>query len=276
MDIAWKGMLTCDYERSRPHASQLERELYTRSLTTWPSVFLGEPSPYGTLRRPGIVDIRQEDHDRLTGQLHACLASPHRALDLAEQATAHRRQASAALRRAETRPASGCLDRSPWTASVAAASTAILPVMSAHIVNWLLPEEQWETRMTKLLGNRASARACIAALSLPASPGHLLARLTTKATETTAGNHLLTAQRSAVETRESWIDAVILAAAGDAPALDAVRAMIITLEWAAESEERRRELRERYLALTTAWCADMGLGPRTVTLADISAMSSTR
>ncbi len=54
--------------------------------------------------------------------------------------------------------------------------------------------------------------------------------------------------------------AVILAAAGDAPALDAVRAMIITLEWAAESEERRRELRERYLALTTAWCADMGLG----------------
>lgn len=39
MDIAWNGILTCDYERSRPQASPLERELYTRSLITWPAVF---------------------------------------------------------------------------------------------------------------------------------------------------------------------------------------------------------------------------------------------
>jgi hypothetical protein len=47
MDMAWNGMLTCDYERSRPNASPLERELYTRSLTTWPAVFQRSPRPYG-------------------------------------------------------------------------------------------------------------------------------------------------------------------------------------------------------------------------------------
>lgn len=57
MDIAWNGILTCDYERTRPQASPLERELYTRSLITWPAVFLGDSCPYGSERRPGIVDV---------------------------------------------------------------------------------------------------------------------------------------------------------------------------------------------------------------------------
>jgi hypothetical protein len=53
------------------------------------------------------------------------------------------------------------------------------------------------------------------------------------------------------------------------PALDTVRAMAITLRWAAESEDRRRELRERFLAATRAWCARAGLDPATVTLSAI-------
>lgn len=46
--------------------------------------------------------------------------------------------------------------------------------------------------------------------------------------------------------------------------------MAITLEWAAESEERRRDLRERYLTLARAWCAHAGLNIQAITLADIS------
>ncbi len=173
MDIAWNGMLTCDYEHSRPHASPLERELYTLSLTTWPAVFLGSPRPYGSARRPGIVDVPESDHHQLVAQLHYRLAEPARARALTEQAAAHRKNAAAALDRAER-----SLGSDAAIADLAAATAAILIVMSAHIVNWLLPEEHWETRMTKLLGNRLAARACIAALSVPASPGHLLTQLT--------------------------------------------------------------------------------------------------
>lgn len=36
-------MLTCDYERTRPQASPLERELYAQSLTTWLTVFRAAP-----------------------------------------------------------------------------------------------------------------------------------------------------------------------------------------------------------------------------------------
>ncbi len=207
MDIAWKGMLTCDYERSRPHASQLERELYTRSLTTWPSVFLGEPTP---LRNPAQTRHRryQARRPRPADRAASCLPRQPAPRTRPRRASpAHRRQASAALRRAETRPASGCLDRSPWTASVAAASTAILPVMSAHIVNWLLPEEQWETRMTKLLGNRACQHVPASPRSAsPPAPATCSPGSPPKQRRPPAGNHLLTAQRSAVETRDSWID----------------------------------------------------------------------
>jgi hypothetical protein len=267
MDIAWNGMLTCDYERTRPQASPLERELYTRSLTAWPAVFLSSPTPYGTIRRPGIVDIPEPEHSQLVGQLHEHLAHPGHARGLADRAAAQRQVAAAALDRAEhSLPG-------PATADLAAATGAILIVMSAHIVNWLLPEDQWETRMAKLLGNRADARTCIAALSIPASAGHLLTQLTRTAAVDVPGTRpgqIRQARNGTADRRDRWLTAAVLAAAGDAPALDAVRAMVITLQWAAESEERRRDLRERYLALAAAWCARTDLSMQCVTIADIS------
>ncbi len=270
MDIAWNGILTCDYERSRPHASPLERELYTQSLTAWPAVFLDGPRPYGSVRRPGIVDVPESDHRQLVALLHDRLAEPARAWALTQRAAAQRKGAAVALDRAERSvPGSG-----PATANLAAATAAILIVMSAHIVNWLLPEEQWETRMTKLLGNRLAARACIAALSVPASAGHLLTQLThaaPPAVQPAAGpGKIRQARTDAADRRDRWLAAALVAAAGDAPALDAVRAMAITLEWAAESEERRRDLRERYLTLAGAWCARAGLSMQAITIADIS------
>jgi hypothetical protein len=269
MDIAWNGILTCDYERTRPQGSPLEWELYTRSLTAWPAVFLGSPTPYGTVRRPGIVDIPEADHSQLVGQLHERLAQPGHARGLADRAAEQRRDASGALERVECfLPGAG-----PVTADLAAATGAILIVMSAHIVNWLLPEDQWETRMAKLLGNRADARACIAALSIPARAGHLLTQLTRSAAADAPGTgpgQIRQARTDTADRRDRWLTAAILAAAGDAPALDAVRAMVITLEWAAESEERRRDLRERYLALAATWCARTDLDMQSVTIADIS------
>jgi hypothetical protein len=251
MAAAWNGMLTCDYEHDRPGASPVELELYTRSLIAWPAVILQVPDPYGTLRRPGIVDIPEEDHRRLTRLLHDRLASPARARDIAALAGAARAAAAAALDAAESRPSTPALRQ---------AAAAVLPVMSAHIVNWLLPEDHWETLMAKMLGSRTAARTCIAALSVPEHDGHLLASLKTAAPA--SGGNPATA-------RNAWLAAALLAAAGDAPSLDAVQAMAITLRWAAESEERRRELRERFLAVTRVWCARAERDPVTVTLSGI-------
>ena len=251
MAAAWNGTLTCDYEHDRPGASPVELELYTRSLIAWPAVILQIPDPYGTLRRPGIVDIHEDDHSRLTHLLHDRLASPARAQDIVVRAGAARAAAAAALDAAESCPSSPALRQ---------AAAAQLPVMSAHIVNWLLPEEHWEAIMAKMLGSRTAARTCIAALSVPENDGHLLASLKTAAPD--SGGNPATA-------RSTWLAAGLLAAAGDAPSLDAVRAMAITLRWAAESEERRRELRERFLAATRAWCARAERDPATVTLSSI-------
>lgn len=251
MAAAWNGMLTCDYEHDRPGASLVELELYTRSLIAWPAVIIQVPEPYGTLRRPGIVDIPEEDHRRLTGLLRDQLASPARARDVVARAGAARAAAAAALDVAEARPSPGALRQ---------AAAAVLPVMSAHVVNWLLPENRWETLMAKMLGSRTAARTCIAALSVPEHDGHLLASL--KTASAASGGNPATA-------RNTWLAAALLAAAGDAPSLDAVRAMAITLQWAAESEERRRDLRERFLTAVRAWCARAGLDPATVTLSGL-------
>lgn len=251
MAAAWNGMLTCDYEHDRPGASPVELELYTRSLIAWPAVILQVPDPYGTLRRRGIVDIPEQDHRRLTRLLHDSLASPARARDIVARAGTARAAAAAALDAAESRPSPSALRQ---------AADAVLPVMSAHIVNWLLPEEHWEALMAKMLGSRTAARTCIAALSVPEHDGHLLANLKTAAAA--SGGNPETA-------RNAWLAAALLAAAGDAPSLDAVRAMAITLRWAAESEERRRDLRERFLKLASDWCARAELDPATVTLSGI-------
>jgi hypothetical protein len=251
MAAAWNGMLTCDYEHDRPGASPVELELYTRSLIAWPAVIIEVPDPYGTLRRPGIVDIPEEDHRRLIGLLRDQLASPTRARDIADRAGTARAAAAAALDAAEGHPSPAALRQ---------AAAALLPVMSAHVVNWLLPEEHWETLMAKMLGSRTAARTCIAALSVPENDGHLLARL--KSAVPASGGNPATA-------RNAHLAAALLAAAGDAPSLDAVRAMAITLRWAAESEERRRDLRERFLTGVASWCARAGLDPGAVTLSGL-------
>ena len=257
MTAAWNGTLTCDYGQDKNGASRVELDLYSSSLIAWPSVILQVLEPYGALRRPGIVDVPEADHCRLTVLLRDRLAAPVQAHAIAARAEAARAAAAAALDAAESRPSSA--------AALRQAATAVLPVMSAHIVNWLLPDEHWETIMTKMLGSRGAARACIAAMSVPEHDGHLLTRM--KATSPAGTNTPDTS-------RAAWLGAALLAAAGDAPSLDAVRAMAIALRWAAESEERRRELRERFLAATRAWCARAGLDPATVTLSAISGLEA--
>jgi hypothetical protein len=85
MEPVWRGLLTCDYEHTRPHATRLEWDIYTTSLTAWPETLMGEPTPYGRLRRPGIIDIPEPDHHRLLTRWHALLADPGYVTDLARR-----------------------------------------------------------------------------------------------------------------------------------------------------------------------------------------------
>ncbi len=259
MDLVWNNLLTCDYERTRPGAPRLELDLYTRSLTSWPRVLLGDPRPYGHLRRPGIVDIPQADHEALTSAWHQRLGDPAYARSLIRQTAGDREAAASRLDSLER--AIGAGDRPQADAAMEAATTAVLRVMSAHIVNWLLPEAGWEKFLAGILGGPGSARACMSAFQLPDAPGHILAA------SQQDGGHAETRRTEALRLRDQWSSDAARAAARDGAAAAQVTVISLLLEWAATSEERRKEIRERYLALARAWAAAAPLSFASVTAA---------
>jgi pyruvate,water dikinase len=253
VEPSWNNLLTCDYERTRPDAPKLELDLYTRSLTGWPKVMLADPRPYGRLRSPGIVDIPRATHDALTSSWHRRLADPDYALDLARRAASDR---DTAARQIDLLQAA-LHSQGPACGGdlVTAATAAMLPVMSAHIVNWLLPEDDWEQLLARLLGDHDSARKCMAALQLPEEPGHILAA---HPGDGTGSGHLTGPRDIAVEQREKWLAAASRAAASDPGSAGRVEAASAVLQWAATSEERRKELRVRYLGIMREWAAVAG------------------
>ncbi|MEU2516961.1 hypothetical protein [Streptomyces syringium] len=173
MDTLWRDIVVQDYEISRPTSTRREFDLYTTSLRAWPAVWMDDLTPYGVLRRPGIVDIDRTVHEELVERLADHLSDPARAQAVVTRAVGHRERTAAALARAEQALAAGA--PAAAGAALAEATAAFLPVMSTHIVNWLLPEAQWEAYLTRLFADEGRARACMLALSTPAATGHLLA-----------------------------------------------------------------------------------------------------
>ena len=135
MDLVWNNLLTCDYERTRPGAPRLELDLYTRSLICWPHILMGDPRPYGHLRRPGIVDIPQPDHAALIAAWHQRLADSTYVRSLISQTAAGRKAADCQLDRVDQAISAG--DGAHAAAAMSLATAAVLRVMSTHIVNWL-------------------------------------------------------------------------------------------------------------------------------------------
>ncbi|MED7950413.1 hypothetical protein [Streptomyces sp. BE303] len=327
MEPVWNGQLTCDYEHTRPGSTPLELDLYTTSLTRWPGVFMSDPRPYGRLRRPGIVDIPEGDHLALTGRWHQLLADPAYASAMVTAAEQRHRLADTTLLALEHQLEAGAAAER----QLAAATEAFLGVMSAHIVNWLLPDDDWQHLLADLLGGDAEGRACRLALNTPDVTGHLLdahlvlldgaaalaegadlavaagtlaaragtlygdgspaaaampledhARAAgllsaTAATDTTGQRHVIdTSRRRAVQLRDAWVLAALLAAAGDPVSTARVQAMTIVCRWAAGSEETRKVQRHRYLAAARRWCEHHGADPATVTTADLLAPGADR
>jgi len=260
MEPVWNGMLTCDYERTRPHATPFEWDLYTRSLLRWPLVLMNDPEPYGRLRRAGIVDVSEPVHRALTNRWHAHLRDPDYVADLITRTAADRQAVALALDACDT--ANQDNDLPGLTAALADATTAFLRVNATHIVNWLLPEDRWEQLLADLLGSRDSALTCLSALQLPTKPGHILATAT-------AETDILARRAPAAARREAWTTAALVAAAGNDQALTEVRALAMVLSWAAGSEERRKELREHLLATARAWCDATSTDPHRITTEDL-------
>ncbi|ORT47317.1 hypothetical protein [Frankia sp. KB5] len=285
MEPVWNGVLTCDYERTRPHASHLEWDLYTDALIRWPLILMDDPRPYGQLRRAGIVDIPELAHRDLTSAWHRQLAGLDHAVNLITRATHDRDVASAALDRVDDAARRG--DVGGLARALAAATAAFTRVNATHIVNWLLPEDHWERLLTDLFGSHDAALTCLSALQLPAAPGHILAtqiQIPHRSGEATAfdievtARHqeqtvpaagLITQRTRAARRREAWTTAAILAAAGDYQVVTEIRAMALLLGWAADSEERRKELRERFLTGAHSWCDLTGADPCRITAADL-------
>ncbi|MEV4091074.1 hypothetical protein [Streptosporangium saharense] len=266
MDEVWNGTRTVDYEYTRPTGTPLEWELYTRSLIAWPQVLMDVPAPYGRLRRPGLVDVDEADHQRLVGIWHTRLTDPVYVTDLVIRTTAARTRTGAALEKLETALAA----RSPAAASAALsdATSHLLTVMSTHIVNWLLPEVAWERLLTEFLGSRPAALTSGSALMTPTDPGRLLS--------TCLSSEASSVRRRALEHAHSWSLAVQLAAAGDEHRLTTARLVITLSRWAADSEERRAELRDRYLAAVVRWAPLAGADPAQLAIADLITNGATR
>ena len=202
MEPAWHGLLTCDYEHTRPDATRLEWDLYTTSLITWPHTLMAEPSPYGRLRRPGIVDIPEQDHHRLLSHWHALLADPGYVADLAARTTGWTTALARALNTTtHTHPAGIRNDSQPGTPALPDATTCLVALNTTHIVNWLLPEQQWEHTLTGLFGDLHQARACLLGLMTPTAPGHLL----------DAYAHVLSAARQLRRGADASVVAAVLA-----------------------------------------------------------------
>ena len=89
----------------------------------------------------------------------------------------------------------------------------------------------------------------MSAFQLPDAPGHILAA------SHQDGGHAGIRRAEALRLRDQWASDAVRAAAGDDAAAAQVTMISSLLEWAATSEERRNEIRERYLALARAWAA---------------------
>jgi hypothetical protein len=250
MEPVWNHMLTCDYERTRPTASLLEWDLYTRSLLAWPSTLMNVPEPYGRLRRPGIVDIDEDDHHRLLTQWHTLLRHDDYVADLIARTTAWHCATEPALERAEQ--ALNQADRDHAYQHLGQATRVFLDVMSTHIVNWLLPEDDWSAHLATLFGDAARAAECLLALMTPSTTGHLLAghieQMTTQPSATRT-------RERAGTTRDAWKAAALLAAAGTDDTVTQTRLIAALCAWAATSEESRAVLRARYLDAARRWAS---------------------
>ncbi len=270
MEPVWNHMLTVDYERTRPTASPLEWDLYTRSLMNWPTILMGDPRPYGRLRRQGIVDIDETDHHELVRRWHIQLHDPDYTESFLRTTTQWHHDTSTHLARLEHILDNG--DTSAARVHLGAATAVFLNVMATHIVNWLLPEDDWAALLHRLLGDVADA--CMLTLMTPSGTGHLLRGHlgTLSATRPAESNDeqasVITSRAQASVTHRTWTAAALLAAAGDHATVIQVDLIAQTLVWAADSEENRAILRSRYLAAVQRWAALAHQDPSALTTTD--------
>jgi hypothetical protein len=266
MEPVWKGLLTTDYEQSRPDATLLYWEIATRSHIAWPQVLMDDPTPYGRLRRPGIVDIPEGVHTKIVAAFHTLLADPDQVAALAARTTADRATATTALNALQA--ALDNTDPEEAAPATAAATEAILRTSAVQIVNWLLPEPHYERLLTGLLGTLTQARACLLALQLPDQPGVILTAATRHHGEPVADGRTAAHRR-----RDRWLLALDVAAAladgKDGPLARELTAMGAVLGWAASCEERRHELRARYLTQVKSWCTLSGTDLAAISIDDL-------
>ncbi|WP_316527574.1 hypothetical protein [Kitasatospora brasiliensis] len=255
MEPVWKGQLTCDYEHTRPGSTLLELDLYTASLLRWPLIFMDDPRPYGRVRRPGIVDIPEPDHLVLTRRWHDLLADPAYASAMVAAAEQRKLLADTALHATEHELDRGGAAELP----LARATEAFLGVMSAHIVNWLLPDDQWQQLLAGLLGGAADGRACRLALNTPDATGHLLdAHLVLlDGADTLTGGADLTAAADALAARAGTLYGDGSPAAAAMPLEDRNRAAALLTATAITDTGSQRavidDARRRAVGLRDAW-----------------------
>ncbi|WP_433615388.1 hypothetical protein ACQP2P_11435 [Dactylosporangium sp. CA-139114] len=153
-----------DYEVDFPAASPLELALYSGGAVLFPRVVLGETAIWGTLRRPGVLDIPQAEYERVLDEFAA------RCLDVAFV-----RDLFATLRQlcARLETATGRLNAlSASRVDIDLAVNALVELMALHVLNWALPMDRLEAEVGGVVGASA-ARTLIMRLLVPVTSAHL-------------------------------------------------------------------------------------------------------
>ena len=164
MESSWRDSVVLDYEVDFPGASPLELALYSGGAALFPRVVLGETTGWGTLRRPGVLDIPQAEYDGVLDDFAA------RCLDVAFVCDLY-----ATLRRlcAQLETATGRLSApSASRADVGLAVDALVELMALHVLNWALPMDRLEAEVGGVVGASA-ARTLIMRLLVPTTSAHL-------------------------------------------------------------------------------------------------------
>jgi hypothetical protein len=138
--------------------------------------------------------------------------------------------------------------------------------VAEQLVN--VPEQGLGLKAT-VLGQTGDLRDLPLREPLPDEPGHILAAHT-RHTPERSSQVVLDNRTRAQHSRDAWRLAA-LAAAGNQPVFAEVQALAAVLGWAASSEERRNELRARFLAAVAAWCQMTGHDPAQITTGDLLA-----
>lgn len=165
METRWRDLVIVDYEIGLPGRAALEWELYSQGMLRVPTVLLDEPHPFGRQRRPGIIDIPEDEYEAVLARIAQLL------LDL-DGVRCLAARADRLFTIVEEQLTIG--DRQAGMGFPVDLIEQLCQVMALHVVNWMWPFEEFERIASVVLGDEGAGHRAVLSLLVPTAPAHML------------------------------------------------------------------------------------------------------